>query len=267
MPYFTGIEPEELKIVLLCVIIQNQRYYTGRDLLTIKGIMYEMTSSIIEHNILSSDFQYLQPFFYNHPYSIRCELGVGDDDVYMQNAKKRAMDIYQLLFPNAADALFFDYWIYDQCFSGAAECEADYADDMEEIHEYSIQAEVAKLKFLYHFQDKYRHVIVKKLKGYENEEDEAFLGRNRVVCYSDGKGFNAEKLICTQIENQSLPLVSFVSFEGEFIFSVYDDRGCDIVFATPEAFAAHYNDLKPFFLEYDVDLMKSRMDEIEKNRK
>ena len=117
MPFFTGVEPEELKIVLLCVIIQNKKYYTVRDLLTIKGVMYDMTSSIIEHNILSSDFQYLQPFFYNHPYSIRCELGVGDDDVYMQNAKKRAMDIYQLLFPNAADALFFDYWIYDQWYS------------------------------------------------------------------------------------------------------------------------------------------------------
>lgn len=221
-----------------------------------------MADSVIEKNILSSEFQYLQPFLYNHPYSIRCELGIGDDDdIYMQTAKQRAIEIYRILFPHGADALFFDYWINDHCFSGAAECEADYADDLEEIHQNCIQNEVSRMKFLFCFQDKYRHIIVRNLKGYEDdEEDESIRGRNRVICYSDGKGFEAEKLIFEQIENQINPLISFVSFDGEFIFSVYDDRGCDIVFATPEAFTAYYNDLKPYFLGYDIELMESRMD-------
>ena len=225
-----------------------------------------MADSMIEKKILSSEFQYLPPLFYNHPYSIRCELGIGDDDdLYMKTAKQRAMEIYRILFPCGADALFFDYWIYDHCFSGAAESEADYADDLEEIHQNCIQVEMNQMKFLFCFQDKYRHVVVRNLKGYEdNEEDESIRGRNRVFCYSDGKGFDAEKLILAQIEGQTNPIVSFVSFAGEFIFSVYDDRGCDIVFATPEAFAAYYNDLKPYFLDYDINLMQSRMNQIQR---
>lgn len=224
----------------------------------------DMAKSRIEKNILNSEFQYLRPFFYQHPYSIRCELGSGDDEFYMQTARQRVMEIYHLLFPHGADALCFDIWIYDHCFTGAAECETENAEDLEELHRYSIQDEAETMRFLFSFQDKYRHVVVRNLKGYEDsEEDESFRGRNRVICYSDGKGFDAEKLICTQLEDQSHPLVSFISFSGEFIFSVYDDRGCDVVFASPEAYAAHYNELQPYFLEYDAELMKSRLEAIQ----
>lgn len=64
-----------------------------------------MKKSIVEKNILSRDFAYLQPWFYDHPYAMRCELGIGDDnDEYLRAAKRRAMEIYHLLFPNGADA-------------------------------------------------------------------------------------------------------------------------------------------------------------------
>lgn len=33
--------------------------------------------SKIEQLILSKGFPYLQPYFYNHPYALRCELGRG----------------------------------------------------------------------------------------------------------------------------------------------------------------------------------------------
>ena len=52
--------------------------------------------------------------------------------------------------------------------------------------------------------------------------------------------------------------VGFVSFENECILSVYDDRGCDIVFATREKMNAFYHKLRPYFLNYDLDEMEKR---------
>lgn len=224
-----------------------------------------MSDSKTEKNILSSEYPYLQPFFYNHPYALRCELGIGDGEPYMQTAKQRALEIYRLLFPHGADALFFDYWVFDDCYAGEPESESDLADILDEVYENRIESTVENLKFLLGFQRRYRRRVVRHLKGY-GDEDETFLGRSRVICYSDGKGFEAEEVICRQIDNQSRPLVSFVSFAGEFIFSVYDDRGCDIVFATPEAYAAHYDLLQPYFLDYDRELMQSRLSICEKSQ-
>lgn len=203
-----------------------------------------MSDSIVEKSILSSGFQYLQPFFYNHPYSVRCELGIGDDaETYMQAANRRALEIYRILFPKGADAMFFDNWLYDDCPSEEAEAE--------------------QREFMLRFQRQYRHAVVENLKGYEHDEtDDSFVGISRVICYSDGKGFDAESILRGQIEDRSKPLVSFVSFDGEFILSVYDDRGCDVVFMTPQAFAARYGSLEPYFLEYDRELMQSRLDAI-----
>ena len=45
--------------------------------------------SKIEQLISSREFSYLQPYFYNNPYALRCELGTGDEHQYMANAKKR----------------------------------------------------------------------------------------------------------------------------------------------------------------------------------
>ena len=76
-----------------------------------RGVNNLSDKSIVEQMICSSDFSYLQPYFYRHPYALRCELGVGEDQ-YMENAKRRAMEIYQILFPDGADAIIFNYWIY-----------------------------------------------------------------------------------------------------------------------------------------------------------
>ena len=219
-----------------------------------------MKKSIVEDKILSRDFAYLQPWFYDHPYAVRCELGIGDDnDEYLRAAKRRAMEIYRILFPNGADALFFDYSIYDSSFSGGPESREPWAEDLDEIYEYSIKQTVTTLKFLQGFQRRYRHVVVKDLDVYADDEaDDDIARRNRVVCYPDGDVFEAEALICNYIDEQIEPEVGFVSFGGEFIFSVYDDRGCDVVFATPEAYAANYHRLEPYFPDHDRELMETR---------
>ena len=65
-------------------------------------------------------------------------------------------------------------------------------------------------------------------------------------------------LIEKQIADENNSEVSLVSFENECILSVYDDRGCDIVFSTHEKMCEFYPMLEPFFLPYDCEMMKKR---------
>ena len=219
-------------------------------------------SSIVEKKICSNDFQYLQPYFYNNPYALRCELGIGDTtEEYMENAKRRAMEIYHILFPNGADAIFFNYWLYDYCDSGDAEKHAYGSDfDPEGIIENRLEFEKEKLRFLSYYQLNYRHVTVRNLDTYDDPDDIDFdrQQRNRIVCFSDSIEFDYQHLINQEIEVVNGHEVSFVSFEHECIFSIYDDRGCDIVFMTHDKMKEFYNELQPYFLEYDVEEMAKR---------
>ena len=72
--------------------------------------------SLVEKAICSKEFSYLHPYFYNNSFSLRCILGIGDtDEEYYSNSKKRALEIYNILFPKGADAIFFNYWVCDEC--------------------------------------------------------------------------------------------------------------------------------------------------------
>ena len=218
--------------------------------------------SIVEQMIMSQDFPYLQPYFYNHPYALRCELGIGDTtEEYMDNAKKRALEIYDILFPNGADAIIFNHWMCDDCDSGEAEYHNhDAEESFDEIVAWSLECAVTKLRFLLENQFRYRHVTVRNLPTYDQPGDELYelQRRNRVICYSDGIGFDYQHLIEQEFDWNKGHEVSFVSFENECIFSVYDDRGCDVVFMTHEKLKEFYIKLQPYFLEHDIDEMKKR---------
>ena len=72
------------------------------------------SNSEIESFVTDASFSYKQPWFYNHPFALRCELGIGDSKrVYLKNAKKRAFEILDILFQNPPDAIFFDHYIED----------------------------------------------------------------------------------------------------------------------------------------------------------
>ena len=114
-----------------------------------------------------------------------------------------------------------------------------------------------QLKFLSCCQYKYRHVSVKGLKTCDAEDDSQ--RRNRIVCYADGKGFDADRLIHRLIyDPANSPDISFVSFRHECIFSIYDHRGCDIVFLTREKMREFYPRLQPYFLACDREEMGRR---------
>ena len=215
--------------------------------------------SIVEEKICSQDFSYLHPYFYNHPYALRCELGVGDED-YMENAYRRALEIYRILFPEGADAICFNYWIQDDCDSGPAEEEScEPGETMEAGVSRRLEGAMKYLRFLLECQFLYRHVTVRNLPTYDEPGDEFYdtQRRNRVICYSDGKGFDYQKLIREEICWDGHE-VSFVSFEQECIFSIYDDRGCDVVFMTREKLREFYHKLEPYFLDYDREEMENR---------
>ena len=224
-----------------------------------KGKRFVMSSKI-ETMILDSTFDYLQPYFYNNPYALRCELGIGDtNEVYMKQARKRALEIYRILFPNKADAIVFNQWIYDWSDSGSAEKE-EYGDNASEMIESQLSNETRALRFLLENMMNYRHVSVKGLKTYDDPAEDA-VRRNRIVCYADNIGFDDLALIEKQIADENNSEVSLVSFENECILSVYDDRGCDIVFSTYEKMREFYHLLEPFFLKYDYETMKKRFEQ------
>lgn len=221
----------------------------------------EQGNSIVEEKIRSKDFLYLQPYFYKHPFALRCELGIGDTtEEYMANANRRAQEIYDILFPHGADAIMFNYWLYDPCDSGSAEISCyDEEDDIAGIIDNRVEAEAEKIRFVSKYQMKYRHFTVRNVATEENPEccvDDRSK-RNRVICYSDGIGFDHKHLIAREIDWNGHE-VSFVSFENECILSVYDDRGCDIVFMTHEKMRQFYHKLQPYFLEWDIPEMEIR---------
>ena len=104
-------------------------------------------------------------------------------------------------------------------------------------------------------------MAVKNLKTYEEPGDPDYDSRrrHRIVCYSDGIGFDDRGLIEKQISDGDSPEISLISFENECILSVYDDRGCDIVFMTYEKMKSFYPALSPFFLAYDLAEMERRL--------
>ena len=215
--------------------------------------------SLAEERICSREFSYLQPYFYNHPYGLRCELGQGDaHEAYMATALRRALELYDILFPKGADAICFNYWLQDDCDSGPAE-QDDCDETMEENLAHALEVEAKKYRFLRENQFRYRHVTVRNLPTYDEtgDPDCELIRRNRVVCFSDGRGFDYETLLRNEIFWEGHE-VSFISFENECIFSVYDDRGCDIVFMTREKLREFYHKIEPYFLDYDREEMERR---------
>jgi len=207
------------------------------------------TNCEINKLICSSDFPYLQPWFYNHPYALRCELGLGcGRKEYLKNARKRAWEIFNILFSNNVDAIFFDYWINDWF-------------EMDKISKNIIKDSIEKIKIAAKWINNYPHTVVRGLTNGETKEDIQF--RSRIVCYIRDKKINYRKLIkyntTDKIIYSPFTPFSFVSFQNECIMSIYDDRGCDIVFANKEKMCEFYSKLKPYLFDYDMEEMERRV--------
>ncbi len=224
--------------------------------------------------ILSQDFTYAEPWFYNHPYALRCELapdGKEHTAAGRRFAVKRAVQIFDILFDNGTDAIFFDHYVSDYCTSGDAEIGAIYNEKErpERLlrkgipHNYLRMAN-DNLRTLLYYQLKYRHVTVRDIKHYLYEPDDPEYEldrRNRIVCFADDVGFDGRHIAAAQAKDDNhcrYSRISLVSFSNECIFSIYDSRGCDIVFLTQKKMREFYHRLMPFFLKYDAEEMQRR---------
>lgn len=119
-----------------------------------------------------------------------------------------------------------------------------------------VSIERDKLKFSLGYQKKYEHKVVRDVPIDEDDRDD-ICRRNRICCYPDDK-FNAIEALNAQIDEQKNPTIHLVSFVNNCIFTVYDDRGCDIVFYDKSNFVKFCPLLKKYFLEYDLELMEQR---------
>lgn len=202
--------------------------------------------------ILSKEFCYDPPYFYNNELALRCELGIGDTNKkHLNAAKQRAAEIFNILFENGVDMFFFDNYIYDFDF-----------DEGTTVYINSVAAMVKRLlKFSLGYQEKFKHKVIRDIPFNECDRED-ICRRNRICCYPDEK-FNAIKALNEQIDRQLNPIIHLVSFRNECIFTVYDDRGCDIVFYDKNKFKQFYPLLQKYFLEYDLALMKERLDKLD----
>lgn len=213
--------------------------------------------SKIENALLEREYPYLPPFFYNNGLALRLELSQGS----RRSALKRAREVFSLLFENAPDAVVFNYRLFDLSESGRAEEEAfDRPGEAEAVNAGYVRDAARMARFLLGFQLKYRHTVVRDTPYVLTREDGLVLN-NRVICYSDGKGFDNNKLLAQCAADRFDPEIGFVSFENECVMCVYDDRGCDVIFADREKFCEFYPKLKPYFLEHDLELMEKRLKE------
>ena len=210
--------------------------------------------SKMEDLLLSRDFPYLQPYFYNNPWAMRCELGRGRTaEEFERSARARAEAICRILFPRGADAVIFNSWIYDHAYSGGPGEDNPGASEAfrSRLLEQQIRREAELLRFLDAMQRRYRHAVIRDLPTGEEGPDKD-CRRSRVFCWRDGGRFDEPELLERQLREEPEPLeIGLVSFEHECVLSVYDCRGCDLVFAGPEQFLALYSRLEPFFLDYD----------------
>ncbi len=192
-------------------------------------------SNVIEQ-ILDCSFLYLQPWFYNNKLALRCELGIGDGKEYMKNAVFRAIQIANILFENKKiDAAFYHRYFYNDGYV----CDtADFTLNDDKIVE-----------------------LDKSLFCDSDEFDEDLTAINRHISYNIDFS-TLESILKSQIECQINPLVSFVSIDNECIFSVYDDRGCDIVFFSVEKYKEFYLKLEQYFLDYDRKKMRETFESI-----
>ena len=190
----------------------------------------------VSKQILDGSFLYQQPWFYNNKLALRCELGTGDDEEYIDNAFHRAIIIANILFDNKRiDAAFYHKY-FDN--NGCAYDAADVTLNIDKIVELD------------------RSLLLDL-----EEIDDDISAVKRCISYNIDF-VTLESILKNQIECQLNPLISFVSFDHQCIFSVYDDRGCDIVFFNVEKYKEFYLKLEQYFLDYDRETMRKTFETV-----
>lgn len=226
------------------ILTENQKRYIIE-----KGEIMSKNESAIKELIYNDKFEYDQPWFYNNTYALRCELGIGKGNRdYLKNAVRRAQEIFDILFSDGVDAVFIDWFIYDRTTTAFSKKDIDI------ILEYERKEMEYVRPWL-----KYRDCdVLFNRNDYYTEE---LILRKRIICPIPQNARIDFKKKVKELATCKAPLcLHFVSYKNECIYSVYDDRGCDIVFANQEKLKEFYVKLEKYLLPYDLEEMKKRAD-------
>lgn len=201
--------------------------------------------------ICSADFPYLQPWFYNHPYALRCELAVGESRrEQLDSAAERAWNIFETLFEDGVDAVFFDHWLTDATLGDQIDIRSLFCALRSTVHRLGILRRWMKYPF---------HIV----RGLDNGEEDVSLleHRSRIIYFVRGQKIDFRKIVEKQsrTEQSADTPLSFVSFENECILSIYSHLGCDIVFSSKEKMQQFFPLLKPYLYDYDMEEMLLRV--------
>lgn len=181
------------------------------------------------------------PLFYNWNIGIRFELGnprEDDESIYMERVLRRAITLLQVLHQNN-----------DEIFIG---CHFDQ--QKKELYK--------KLNvfnpFLKYKNVKYqiRHKVFPFREPEEDEDEHWVTHRLSLKCMA--QDINLAKMILTYFYKDSMPRLYFINIKRETIFSIYDDRGCDLVSAKKENIEEIYHTFNDWILNYD----RSRIDQL-----
>ncbi|TCN26275.1 DUF3885 domain-containing protein [Mesobacillus foraminis] len=183
--------------------------------------------------------------FYRWEIGIRFELGINYtpdlayvNSPYLQGVYKRAITLFEELHsPN--DSIFIVIDIYD------------------DGHGYRnrkfLRRFIKEKSLLYQL----RHETLPDVYSEESEEDSSKIFRFTLRCRpSDLKYTSMLKAICNQdmgIKPSLSHTVYFMNLSRNTIFHVYDDRGCDVLGASPDSLKGVYERFSDWILEYDRD--------------
>ena len=198
-------------------------------------------------------FRYEPPFFYNNKYALRCELGVGKNKkAYMRKSYQTAVQIFDKLFETRPNCIIFEHYIYDLTLplaEGAFENTRMLADHYRE-----------GLDDLRRLQALGRCETIREIDRTDEEMESDVLAINRFIVYEDKKEIDYKGLIRNQVGIQSklskCHVIHFISDKDDFVLTIYDDRGLDVVFSSKGKGKLFYEKLKPYLLEYDSERMR-----------
>ncbi|MFC0190026.1 DUF3885 domain-containing protein [Fictibacillus aquaticus] len=189
--------------------------------------------------------QLRQPLFYNWKNAIRFELGVVElrdyerDSLYLENVYNRAVTIFKALHSNNGDIF-------------VVANVSDYGYGITPKHKINIFSKYVKKKSVL---SKLTQTTIPYVYPEDDDEGDCKTHRFTLRCKpSDIKFQSMIRAICNQDigVRPTIPHeIYFININSKTIFSVYDDRGCDLVGSCVDSIRNIYKEYNDWILDYD----------------
>lgn len=197
--------------------------------------------------LMDAQFGYERPWFYSNALALRCDLGRSR---FRRESYKRALKIFKELFGSGVDFVFIDHFVYD--------ISRDWQ-NVEFISESLGTDDNRVAKILFGLQG-FPHATVEDIPVDKATYSEDLLKVNRCIAKTTGQKLDYKKYIKYNLSGES-PEVHFVSLENDCIYSIYDNRGADIVFFSKDRYKKFFSILQPYLSAYDLEEMKNRLEQ------